>query len=191
MTCVALNTDVDLVVSGSRDGSCIINSPSRGTYVRSLYHPKQLPITRLVLSRHCSILAYTQEDNTLWLWSVNGQLLKQASFDAPLLCDLVLLGREPESVLLAGSDRSVSVRLLHSLEIVHRFCTSSPIRCLALEPDDRFMLAGLEDGKLAIGITAQSTSSASTSTASSPPSSPSLTTSASNVPIPDREPLDG
>ncbi len=62
------------------------------------------------------------------------------TFDAPLLADMVLLRREPESVLLAGSDRTVSVRLLHSLEPLHRFCTTSPIRCLALDAEERFLL---------------------------------------------------
>lgn len=153
VTCVALNTDVDLVVSGSRDGSCIINSPSRGTYVRSLYHPKGVPISRILLSRLCSILVYTQEDNTLWLWSVNGQLLRQAPLDMSTLNDFAMLSREPESVLVAASDRSISVRLLHSLEVVHRFTTTSPVRCVLIDPEERFMLCGLEDGKLAIGIT--------------------------------------
>lgn len=39
VTCVAINGDLDTVVSGSKDGSCIIHTIGKGTYTRSIYPP--------------------------------------------------------------------------------------------------------------------------------------------------------
>lgn len=50
VTCVAISVDLDLCVSGSKDGSIIFHTLEYGRYIRSVNHPKNYEINKLALS---------------------------------------------------------------------------------------------------------------------------------------------
>ncbi len=59
VTCVAVNSDLDVVVSGSKDGSCIIHTLKRGRYVRSIYPPDSGPLRWVGISSTGNIVTYS------------------------------------------------------------------------------------------------------------------------------------
>ncbi len=66
VSCVAVNLELDIAVSGSKDGSCIIHTLRRGKYVRSIFHPKRHEIKLLAVSSQGHIVMYSQVI-PLWL----------------------------------------------------------------------------------------------------------------------------
>ena len=50
VTCVAVDIGLDICVSGSNDGTCIVHDLRHGNYVRSIYHPNNLPINLVCVS---------------------------------------------------------------------------------------------------------------------------------------------
>lgn len=73
VTCVSIYTELDVVVSGSLDGSIVIHTIRKGNYVHSLYHPKRLPFYRVSIApQNGNIVAYSQNDLKLFLFSING-----------------------------------------------------------------------------------------------------------------------
>lgn len=76
VTCVAINVELDISVSGSKDGTCIIHNLRDGNYVRSIYHYQDLAIASVSISSQGYILIYTEEDLAYQLYSINGKLLK-------------------------------------------------------------------------------------------------------------------
>ena len=51
VTCVAIDVGLDVCVSGSKDGSCIVHNLIEGIYVRSIYHPHNQPIDLVSISQ--------------------------------------------------------------------------------------------------------------------------------------------
>jgi hypothetical protein len=55
-----VNLGLDVCVSGSNDGSCIVNNFRPGTYLRSIYHPKRHPIHLIAVSSIGHIVFYSR-----------------------------------------------------------------------------------------------------------------------------------
>jgi hypothetical protein len=60
VTCVAVDHALDICVSGSKDGTCIVHNLSDGVYVRSVDHPSELGINLVHLSSMGHIVMYSQ-----------------------------------------------------------------------------------------------------------------------------------
>lgn len=50
VTCVDVNQDLDIVASGSKDGSCIIHTLKTGAYLRTIYPPSSSPYLSMKVS---------------------------------------------------------------------------------------------------------------------------------------------
>jgi len=81
VTCVAINVELDVSVSGSKviiseiesavyqDGTCIIHTIRQGIYVSSIYHPSKSSITLVAISEQLGhILIYLRENLSLNRW---------------------------------------------------------------------------------------------------------------------------
>lgn len=71
VTCVAIAEGLDLVVSGSKDGTCVLHALFSGKYLRTIRC--ESVVERLGLSGRGEIVICTQED--ILLYSINGELL--------------------------------------------------------------------------------------------------------------------
>jgi WD40 repeat protein len=98
VTCVAVSSELDLVASGSLDGTCNIHTVEHGTYVRTLRPTDSSndPIVNLKLSDERHILIQTENDDThLFLYSINGHLIRTRKFEYQvvdmLLCDQYII----------------------------------------------------------------------------------------------------
>lgn len=146
VTCIAVRVELDIVVSGSKDTTCILHTLRDGTYVRSLRHPNGSAITMLAVSQHGLLVMYSKDDLSLYVFSINGKLLAHAECKAHVNCmDISDCG---DFLVCGGKQGEVVVRSMHTLEVVRLYDgTGVPISALAVTPEDCFIV-GTEDGSL-------------------------------------------
>ncbi|KAH9551888.1 hypothetical protein CY35_09G037400 [Sphagnum magellanicum] len=146
VTCIAVRVELDIVVSGSKDTTCILHTLRDGTYVRSLQHPNGSAITMLAVSQHGLLVMYSKDDLSLYVFSINGKLLAHAECKAHVNCmDISDCG---DFLVCGGKQGQVVVRSMHTLEVVRLYDgTGVPISALAVTPEDCFIV-GTEDGSL-------------------------------------------
>ena len=60
VTCVDINIELDIAISGSKDGSIAIHTLRRGQYVRSIFHSRRFEICMVRISSQGHIIAYSK-----------------------------------------------------------------------------------------------------------------------------------
>ncbi|CAH9105180.1 unnamed protein product [Cuscuta epithymum] len=148
ITCLYASVDLDVVISGSKDGTCVFHTLRDGRYVRSIRHPSGSPLARLVVSHHGRIVLYSDEDLSLHLYSINGKHITSCESNGRLNC-LELSGCG-EFLVCAGDQGQIIVRSMSSLGIIKKYNgIGKVVTSLALTPEDCF-LAGTKDGNLLV-----------------------------------------
>ncbi|XP_058471810.1 neurobeachin-like protein 1 isoform X2 [Solea solea] len=156
---VSISTELDMAVSGSRDGTVIIHTVRRGQYMRCLRPPcdSSLPLSilHLAMSWEGHLLVHTclegkatlKDKNALHLYSVNGKHLCSETLKEQVT-DVCVYG---EHVVTGSEQGFLTIRDLYSL------CLSSepiamrvPVRCVSVTKEQSHVLVGLQDGKLII-----------------------------------------
>ncbi|KAL9450104.1 hypothetical protein AB3S75_011937 [Citrus x aurantiifolia] len=148
ITCLYVSVELDIVISGSKDGTCVFHTLREGRYVRSLCHPSGSALSKLAASRHGRIVLYGDDDLSLHLFSINGKHLASSESNGRLNClELSACGQ----FLVCGGDQGqIVVRSMNSLEVVRRYSgVGKIITSLAVTPEECF-LAGTKDGCLLV-----------------------------------------
>uniref|UniRef100_A0A673H021 Neurobeachin-like protein 2 n=1 Tax=Sinocyclocheilus rhinocerous TaxID=307959 RepID=A0A673H021_9TELE len=156
---VSISTELDMAVSGSRDGTVIIHTVRRGQYMRSLRPPceSSLPVSimHLAVSWEGHLVVHTcvegkatlKDKNALHLYSVNGKHL----CSAPLKEQVTDMCASGEHVIIGSEQGFLSVRDLYSLALcVSPTAMRVPIRCVSVTKEQSHALVGLDDGKLIV-----------------------------------------
>ncbi|KAK6938070.1 PH-BEACH domain [Dillenia turbinata] len=148
ITCLYVSVELDIVISGSRDGTCIFHSLREGRYVRSLLHPSGSALSKLVASRHGRVVLYSNDDLSLHLYSINGKHIATSESNGRLNC--IELSSCGEFLVCAGDQGQVTVRSMNSLEVVKRYNgVGKVITSLAVTQEECF-LAGTKEGILLV-----------------------------------------
>ncbi|XP_041835153.1 neurobeachin-like protein 1 isoform X2 [Melanotaenia boesemani] len=156
---VGISTELDMAVSGSRDGTVIIHTVRRGQYMRCLRPPcdSSLPLSilHLAVSWEGHLLVHTclegkatlKDKNTLHLYSVNGKHLCSEPLKEQVT-DMCVSG---EYVIIGSEQGYLSIRDLYSLSLcAEPMAMRVPVRCVSVTKEQSHVLVGLEDGKLII-----------------------------------------
>ncbi|KAL1022209.1 hypothetical protein UPYG_G00023730 [Umbra pygmaea] len=156
---VSISTELDMAVSGSRDGTVIIHTVRRGQYLRCLCPPceSSLPVSiqHLAISYEGCVVIHTcveskatlKDKNALHLYSVNGkhlctEVLKEQVTDMCVSGEYLVLGSE---------QGFLSIRHLYSLSLCAApMAMHVPVRCVSVTKEQSHALVGLQDGKLII-----------------------------------------
>jgi Beige/BEACH domain/Neurobeachin beta propeller domain/Neurobeachin/BDCP, DUF4704 alpha solenoid region/Neurobeachin alpha solenoid region/PH domain associated with Beige/BEACH len=153
VTCVAVSTDLDVVVSCSRDGTIIVHTCRDGQYVRTMCPTGLAPLRWVGVSSEGDVLVH-DTDQRLHLYTINGRHLK--SIDNSERITAFLISKDG-SYLVTGSSASrerhvLTIRRMHDLVVMQRFQRHAPsgIRCIATTPDEQHLLVGLLSGKVLI-----------------------------------------
>ncbi|PIN12837.1 Conserved WD40 repeat-containing protein [Handroanthus impetiginosus] len=147
VTCLYASTELDLVISGSKDGTCIFHTLQEGRYVRSIQHPCGRPLSRLVASRHGRIVLYA-DDLSLHLYSINGRHISTAESNGRLSC--LELSSCGDFLACAGDQGQIVIRSMNSLEILIKYSgIGKSISSLTVTPEECF-IAGTKDGSLLV-----------------------------------------
>ncbi|KAM9305247.1 neurobeachin-like protein 1 [Gastrophryne carolinensis] len=156
---VAISTELDMAVSGARDGTVIIHTIRRGQYMRTLKPPSDstliMTIPNLSVSWDGHIVIHSslegkgtlKNKNALHLYSVNGKYLGSESLKEQIL-DMCVSG---EHIVTGSRQGHLSIRDLYSLSLsVTPLTMRAPIHCVSVTKENSHILVGLEDGKLII-----------------------------------------
>ncbi|XP_057986936.1 BEACH domain-containing protein B isoform X2 [Hevea brasiliensis] len=148
ITCLYVSAELDIVISGSKDGTCVFHTLREGRYIRSLRHPSGSALSKLVASRHGRIVFYADDDLSLHLYSINGKHLATSESNGRLNC--VELSGCGEFLVCAGDQGQITVRSMNTLDIVKKYNgVGKVITCLTVTPEECF-LAGTKDGILLV-----------------------------------------
>ncbi|KAL0481844.1 hypothetical protein AKO1_011376 [Acrasis kona] len=139
------DADLDTVLSGGADGSCLIHSLREGRYVRTIRTVGGGRVDVLRLSGDGHILMHSMMDGLLSVHTLNGELLKHVQTEDSLR--FIMVTPDSKYVICGGSKRCISVRRLCDLYELHCFeeCASE-IRSACLLPDGRNIMVGTQDG---------------------------------------------
>ncbi|XP_037379777.1 neurobeachin-like protein 1 isoform X1 [Talpa occidentalis] len=156
---VCISTELDMAVSGSRDGTVIIHTIQKGQYMRTLRPPCEssllLTIPNLAISWDGHIVIYSsieekttlKDKNALHLYSVNGKYLGSQTL-MEQVSDICVIG---EHIVLGSLQGFLSIRDLHSLNLsINPLSMRVPIHCICVTKEYSHILVGLEDGKLIV-----------------------------------------
>ncbi|XP_058230531.1 neurobeachin-like protein 2 isoform X2 [Hemibagrus wyckioides] len=155
VTCVSISTELDMAISGSKDGTVIVHSIRRGHYLRTLRPPCEscisVRVNQLQVGMEGHIVAQTvlegKEKYALHVYSVNGTLLASTVMEESvsalyLVSDYLILGT------LQGN---LHIKDLFSLrQATKPLALKLPIRCVSVTKESSHILVGLEDGKLIV-----------------------------------------
>uniref|UniRef100_A0A8D2LFB4 Neurobeachin-like protein 2 n=1 Tax=Varanus komodoensis TaxID=61221 RepID=A0A8D2LFB4_VARKO len=153
VTCVAISTELDMAVSGSKDGTIIVHTIRRGQFMRSLKPPceSSLPVTisNLAVGHEGQIVVQTTVEGRFALhrYSINGKHLASA----PLEEQVSSLCVTEDFVVLGTAQCSLQIRDLQSLQAaVAPLAMKVPIHSVSVTKEKSHILVGLEDGKLIV-----------------------------------------
>ncbi|XP_010218713.1 PREDICTED: neurobeachin-like protein 1 [Tinamus guttatus] len=156
---VGISTELDMAVSGSKDGTVIIRTVRKGQYMRTLRPPCEssllLNVPNLAVSWEGHIVVHTsiegkttlKDKNALHLYSVNGKYLCSETLKEEI-SDMCVTG---EHIVMGSLQGFLSIRDLYSLNlIISPLAMRLPIHCISVTKEYSHILVGLEDGKLII-----------------------------------------
>ncbi|NWY04565.1 NBEL2 protein, partial [Nothoprocta ornata] len=159
VTCVAISTELDMAVSGSKDGTIIIHTVRRGLFMKSLRPPSEtsLPVavSSLAVGLEGQIVAQTavgersslKDKFALHLYSVNGKHLSSVPLDEQVTAMCVT----EDFVVLGTMQCGLEIRDLQSLRAaVPAVPMRVPVHSVSVTKEKSHILVGLEDGKLIV-----------------------------------------
>ncbi|KAK9758397.1 hypothetical protein RND81_01G226800 [Saponaria officinalis] len=148
ITCLYVSVELDIVISGSKDGTCIFYTLREGRYVRSLRHPSGSALSKLVVSQHGRIVLYSDDDLSLHLYSINGKHIASSESNGRLNC--VELSACGEFLVCAGDQGQIVVRSMASLDIVGKYPGIGKVITALTVTTEECFLAGTKDGSLLV-----------------------------------------
>ncbi|TRZ09428.1 hypothetical protein HGM15179_017680 [Zosterops borbonicus] len=159
VTCVAISTELDMAVSGSKDGTIITHTVRRGLFIRSLRPPGEncppAVLSHLAVGPEGQVVAQTavgqpscsKERFALHLYSVNGKLLSSVPLDR----EVTAMCLTEDFVVLGMSECGLEIRELQSLRAaVPPVPMRVPVCSVSVTKERSHILVGLEDGKLIV-----------------------------------------
>uniref|UniRef100_A0A8C6XE33 Neurobeachin-like protein 2 n=1 Tax=Naja naja TaxID=35670 RepID=A0A8C6XE33_NAJNA len=159
VTCVGISTELDMAVSGSKDGSILVHTIRRGQFIKSLKPPceSSLPVTisNLVVGHEGQIVVQTivegrtplKDKFALHLYSVNGKHLSSV----PLEEQVTSMCVTEDFVVLGTLQCLLQIRDLQRLKLaIPSLIMKVPIHSVSVTKEKSHILVGLEDGKLIV-----------------------------------------
>ncbi|CAF0830697.1 unnamed protein product [Rotaria sp. Silwood1] len=166
VTCICVSTELDLVISGSLDGTCNIHTVEHGIYIRTL-RPIGDRIVNLQLSNERHILIQTEKDDThLFLYSINGSLIRTRRLEYKIVDMLlsdqhIVLAVNHVPLLQQTNDTTnkestsliaarIVIKDMFDMKTIQTIRLRTHINCLYFTKDFSHLLVGVKDGKLIV-----------------------------------------
>ncbi|XP_063074295.1 lipopolysaccharide-responsive and beige-like anchor protein isoform X2 [Engraulis encrasicolus] len=148
VTCASVCAELGLVISGCREGPCLIHSMN-GDLLRTLGAPEGCVRPRLVQAStegHCVVY---YEKGHLCLFSVNGKLLSHKNMEENVKA--MLLSRDGQYLLSGGDGGVLTVWQVHDLKQLFTYpgCDAG-IRSMAMSHDQRCIITGMASGSIVL-----------------------------------------
>ncbi|KAJ3091929.1 Neurobeachin-like protein 1 [Quaeritorhiza haematococci] len=159
VTTVAVSVEHDLVLSGSKDGTCVVHTLMEAKYLRTLRPPakQQQPIVvkRVIITQSGNLVIYSEAAQIfsyIHVYSINGKLLADRCLEEKRfgrLNDLICTS-DGKHLVAADNRHFIMIFQSHSLQITHRFDVTKEVKSMALSASQGFLFLGRADGKLLV-----------------------------------------
>nr|XP_020636969.1 lipopolysaccharide-responsive and beige-like anchor protein isoform X2 [Pogona vitticeps] len=148
ITCAAICAELGLVISGSKEGPCLIHSMN-GDLLRTLEAPENCLKAKLIQASregHCVIY---YDNGHFCVFSVNGKL--QATMETDDNIRAIQLSRDGQYLLTGGDNGVVMVWQVCDLKQLFAYpgCDAG-IRSMALSYDQRCIMTGMASGSIVL-----------------------------------------
>ncbi|XP_058138435.1 lipopolysaccharide-responsive and beige-like anchor protein isoform X1 [Dasypus novemcinctus] len=148
VTCAAVCAELGLVLSGSKEGPCLIHSMN-GDLLRTLEGPENCLKPKLIQASregHCVIF---YENGLFCTFSVNGKL--QATMETDDNIRAIQLSRDGQYLLTGGDHGVLTVWQVSDLKQLFAYpgCDAG-IRAMALSYDQRCIISGMASGSIVL-----------------------------------------
>ncbi|XP_066574555.1 lipopolysaccharide-responsive and beige-like anchor protein isoform X2 [Amia ocellicauda] len=148
ITCATVCAELGLVISGSKEGPCLIHSMN-GDLLRTLESPAGCVCPKLIQSStegHC-VVYYVK--GHFCVFSVNGKLLGHMEVDENIKA--MLLSRDGQYLLSGGDGGVLTVWQVHDLKQLFTYpgCDAA-IRSMAMSHDQRCIITGMASGSIVL-----------------------------------------
>ncbi|XP_037907722.1 neurobeachin-like protein 1 isoform X2 [Hermetia illucens] len=160
ISCVAIYTELDLVVSGSLDGTVNVYTIKDGQFVRSLKpvgctEPYvQISFITISYQGHIAFSALDDTSHSVHVYSVNGTNLG-SKYVSGRVTGLTTAG---DFLVVADDAGDITMSRLYGLKPVYDIPLHVPIQTVVVTPNNTHILAPLRDGRLAvIGVSTPTT----------------------------------
>ncbi|XP_061572701.1 neurobeachin-like protein 2 isoform X3 [Cololabis saira] len=159
VTCVAISTELDMAVSGSKDGTVIVHTVRRGQFLRTLRPPgnscvpAHISDVQVGMEGHVVVQTSQKESSnrkgkySIHVYSVNGCLLSSFTTEE----QITALHLVSEYIILGTVQGSLHIRDLYSLDaLATPLALRVAVRSVSVTKEYSHILVGLEDGKLIV-----------------------------------------
>ncbi|XP_056300146.1 neurobeachin-like protein 2 isoform X3 [Pseudoliparis swirei] len=159
VTCVAISTELDMAVSGSKDGTVIVHSVRRGQFLRTLHPPGDSCVPAVIselrvgMEGHIVVQTSLEEGShrkgkySIHVYSVNCCLLSSFTLEEKVTA----LHLVSEHIILGTVEGRLHIRELCSLDAsIPPLALKVPVRSVSVTKECSHILVGLEDGKLIV-----------------------------------------
>ncbi|XP_037621286.1 lipopolysaccharide-responsive and beige-like anchor protein isoform X10 [Sebastes umbrosus] len=148
VTCASVCAELGLVISGCKEGPCLIHSMN-GDLLRTLEGPERCLQPRLIQSStegHCMIY---YDKGQFCHFSVNGKLLGHMEVEDSIKA--MYLSRDGQYLLTGGDGGIVSVWQVHDLKQLFTYpgCDAG-IRSMTMSHDQRCIITGMASGSIVL-----------------------------------------
>jgi len=75
ITTVEADYDLDICISGSSDGQCLMYNLKKGEFINQIFHPNKLPIDKILISKLGCFIIYSKGDFFIRVYNFQGTLL--------------------------------------------------------------------------------------------------------------------
>ncbi|CAG8517643.1 8239_t:CDS:2 [Ambispora gerdemannii] len=170
ITCVAANAEHDILVSGSKDGTCIVHSLRNGYYVRTLRPLDDIDATveNVCVSKEGNIIVYAErkDEYFIYSYSINGKLLGTVEIQERL--NDMITSSIKDYVLISNA-RGIALFDCLSLQLNYEFDIPIIAHSIALSQDASriYFCGGGDDGKILIIANQSHVESSSTTSSDS------------------------
>uniref|UniRef100_A0A672GLV7 Neurobeachin n=1 Tax=Salarias fasciatus TaxID=181472 RepID=A0A672GLV7_SALFA len=148
VTCVSVCAELGLVISGCKEGPCLIHSMN-GDLLRTLEGPERCQRPRLIQSSTEGHIMIYYDRGQFCLFSVNGKLLAHMEMEDSIKA--MLLSRDGQYMLAGGDGGVVSVWQVHNLKQLFTYpgCDAG-VRSMAMSHDQRCIITGMASGSIVL-----------------------------------------
>ena len=148
---VTVSGSLDTIASCGTDGRILLHSLAAGSYDRKIDHPLGHAFTNIVFSEDCyvpNLIAYSEADRTLRLYSLNGVLIRTVVRTTPVTGIFPFPGTQMLVLNTAGA-----VEIVHSftLEVLSRVTVVDTVLHIAMsETNPQAIVLGCEGGTVSV-----------------------------------------
>ncbi|XP_026553920.1 lipopolysaccharide-responsive and beige-like anchor protein isoform X3 [Pseudonaja textilis] len=148
ITCATICAELGIVISGSKEGSCLIHSMN-GDLLRTLEAPENCVKAKLIQASregHCVIY---YDNGHFCVFSVNGKL--QSTMETDDNIRAIQLSRDGQYLLTGGDNGVVMVWQVYDLKQLFAYpgCDAG-IRSMTLSYDQRCIMTGMASGSIVV-----------------------------------------